>query len=90
MACDVIQQVPVPIHLMNLNMNDMTGGSMTNLRDIPDTELHAVNGGDWVDTTWGVMLSTAFMAGFVGSGGLLGVAIGAGALLLLEDVSFPG
>jgi len=61
---------------------------MTHVTDIPNTELYDVTGGDWVDTAWGIMLTAAFTAGFLGSGGLLVVAIGTGGLLLTDGWAF--
>lgn len=61
---------------------------MKQISEISDFELQTINGGDWVDTTWGIMLGAAFTAGFLGSGGMLGVAIGAGGLLLADGWVF--
>jgi len=61
---------------------------MTHISDIPDIDLHQIQGGDWVDTTWGFMLGAAFTAGFLGSGGMLALAIGAGGLLLMDGWAF--
>ena len=58
------------------------------MTDIPDVELSQITGGDWVDTTWGFMLGAAFTAGFLGSGGMLGLAAGAGALLAMDGWAF--
>ena len=61
---------------------------MTHMTDIPDVQLSSIAGGDWVDTTWGFMLGAAFTAGFLGSGGMLGIAIGAGGLLVIDGWAF--
>lgn len=56
-----------------------------NIQNLPSVELIEVRGGDWFETTWGVMLGTAFAAGFVASGSLLGVAVVAGGALVMDD-----
>jgi hypothetical protein len=61
---------------------------MKEITDLQDLELHTVTGGDWVDTTWGFMLGAAATAGFLGSGGMLGLAFGAGGLLLMDGWVF--
>ncbi len=53
--------------------------------DISLSEMQEIRGGDWFETTWGVLLGSAFVAGFIGSGGFLGVAGLAGAALMMED-----
>ena len=61
---------------------------MKAIEDIAEPRLQEITGGDWVDTTWGFMLGAAFTAGFLGSGGMLGLAIGAGGLLVLDGWAF--
>lgn len=61
---------------------------MAELVDISGPALHELNGGDWVDTTWGFMLGAAVTAGFLGSGGMLGLAIVAGGALVLDGWAF--
>ena len=43
-------------------------------QDISTLELQQIGGGDWYETTWGILLGTGFAAGFLGSGGLLTIA----------------
>ena len=47
-------------------------------------EMTETRGGDWFETTWGVMLGSAFVAG-LGASAFLAVAVGAGAALVMED-----
>jgi hypothetical protein len=58
------------------------------LVEIHEGELSGISGGDWVEATWGVMIGTAITAGFLGSGGLLGLAVIAGGVLVFEDYPF--
>ena len=58
------------------------------MTDISESQLMTINGGDWVDTTWGFMIGAAVTAGFLGSGGMLGLAIGAGGLLMMDGWAF--
>ncbi len=51
---------------------------------LTSTELQQIRGGDWFETTWGVMLGSAFIAG-LGATGFLGIAIDAGVVLVMED-----
>ena len=53
--------------------------------DISLSEMQKIRGGDWFETTWGIMVGSAFVAGFIGSGGFLAVAGLAGAALVMED-----
>ncbi len=55
---------------------------MTHLEDISVSQLHEIGGGDWFETTWGIMLGSGFAAGLLGSGGFLVVAGFAGAGLI--------
>ncbi len=55
------------------------------IQGLSQTELMEIGGGDWFETTAGIMFGTAFAAGFLGSGGLLGIAAAAGAALVMED-----
>ena len=57
---------------------------MKHMTDIPDAQLSHIMGGDWVDTTFGFMIGAALIAGFLGSGGMLGLAIGAGGVLMMD------
>jgi hypothetical protein len=41
-----------------------------------------------VDTTWGFMIGAAFTAGFLGSGGMLLLAFGAGSILVMDGWAF--
>jgi len=61
---------------------------MNGFSEIPEIELREITGGEWVDTAWGFMLTAAFTAGFIGSGGMLAVAAGAGGLILLDGWAF--
>ncbi len=56
-----------------------------NIQNLPTSTLLEVRGGDWFEKTFGFMLMTAAVAGFAGSGGLLGVAIVAGGALVMDD-----
>ena len=38
------------------------------IQDISTLELQQIGGGDWYETTWGILLGTGFAAGFLGSG----------------------
>jgi hypothetical protein len=58
------------------------------MTDIPEMQLFEVTGGDWVDTTWGFMIGAAFTAGFLGSGGMLLLAFGAGSILVMDGWAF--
>ena len=55
---------------------------MTNIQEISQSELYEVGGGDWFETTWGVLLGAGFAAGSLGSGGFLIVGSFAGAGLI--------
>jgi hypothetical protein len=59
-----------------------------NLTELAPTELHEVRGGDWFETTWGIMLGSAFVAGFLGSGGFLALAGAAGVVLVLDGYAY--
>jgi len=56
---------------------------MKHIEDISISELHAIGGGDWFETTWGTVLGAGFAAGLVGSGGFLAVGAIAGISLYL-------
>ena len=47
---------------------------MSNVTELSTSELQEIGGGDWFETTWGILLGSAFVAGFLGSGGFLGLA----------------
>ena len=53
------------------------------VEEIPISELHEIVGGDWFETTWGVLLGSGFVAGLLGSGGFLLLAGSAGIGLVL-------
>lgn len=59
-----------------------------NVIDIHPVELQEIRGGDWFETTLGIMLGSAFVAGFIGSGGFLALAGGAGLILTLDGYVF--
>ena len=54
----------------------------TQLEDISVSELQQIGGGDWFETSWGIMLGAGFAAGLLGSGGFMIVGSFAGAGLI--------
>ena len=61
---------------------------MSNVTELSTSELQEIGGGDWFETTWGILLGTAFVAGFLGSGGFLGLAAVTGAGLIFSPYLF--
>ena len=59
-----------------------------NVMELQPLELREIRGGDWFETTWGIMLGSAFVAGFLGSGGFLILAGAAGAVLVMDGHAF--
>ena len=51
---------------------------MSNVTELSTSELQEIGGGDWFEARWGIFLGTAFVAGFLGTGGFLGLAAVAG------------
>ena len=52
------------------------------IQQIDDADGLLITGGDYVEQGMGLICGIAFTAGFLGSGGLLGVAFLAGAVLV--------
>ena len=59
-----------------------------NLKDLESFEMQKIRGGDWFETTWGVMLGAGLVAGFLGSGGFLALGVVAGGLLVVDGYYF--
>jgi hypothetical protein len=55
---------------------------MAHVDDLSLAELNEIRGGDWFETTWGVLLGSGFAAGLVGSGGFLALGSVAGLALV--------
>lgn len=58
------------------------------LQEIELSEAQNIRGGDWFETTWGVMLGAGFVAGFLGSGGFLTLGMVAGGMLVVDGYYF--
>jgi hypothetical protein len=53
------------------------------MSEIPNPQ--TIVGGDYVESSFGVIMGVAFAAGVTGSGGLLALACGGGLMFLLLD-----
>jgi hypothetical protein len=59
--------------------------SREQIQQMDDAAQFLVSGGDYVERSLGLICGIALAAGFLGSGGLLGLALAGGAVLVAVD-----